>query len=127
MTEVSQLLAQSLNAHHKAKTKPKRDQRGSDRASDAQALWTLARDLRVQALALDPERLDPAWGAERVDHEVYMIFYHNELGPLPGDQRDIGELGKTHLVPVPEKLPRDMKAKIEQARQETGFELKDVK
>lgn len=122
MTEVSQLLAQSLSAHHKAKGNK------AGRAANARELWTLARELRLQAWELDPDFRDPAWGEERADHEVMMIFYQQQLGPTNRAPMDLGELGKTTMVPIPAKATNQMREKIEQARKrEVGFELKDEK
>lgn len=43
------------------------------------ALWD-AYTLRLQAERQDPDRLDPAWDADRADHASLMHFYRQQLG-----------------------------------------------
>jgi len=85
---VSNLLRESMAAHDKAKAL-RNSGRGRNPEIRAQALAELikARDLRLQALAEDPDRTDPAWTDEQkrtptgVDtHEELMCFYQQQLG-----------------------------------------------
>jgi hypothetical protein len=78
---VSDLLQQSMAAHYRAQQLRRNRHADSARESLAQA-----KALREQALALDPERKDPAWAAEqsktpngRDTHEELMAFYASEL------------------------------------------------
>lgn len=69
---VSELLAASRAAHQSAlprKGKP-RDMAALQRAAD----------LRIEAIALDPNRTDPAWGKGKGEHESVMAFYSEKLG-----------------------------------------------
>lgn len=69
---VAELLTASRAAHQSAlprKGKP-RDLVAMKRAAD----------LRIEALALDPDMTDPAWGEGRGEHESVMAFYSEKLG-----------------------------------------------
>jgi hypothetical protein len=90
---VFDLLRNSVRNHlRSAELRRKRD-------PEARAALIKARDLRVEALRLDPERTDPAWSAETVthvkplnsheahrptypiQHDALMAFYAEKLGP----------------------------------------------
>lgn len=85
---VAELLYQSLAAHQRAKQQlASKDGRSVlVKARDMAALRE-AYELRKQALALDPERADPAWQDEqaktprgRDTHAELMSFYREKLG-----------------------------------------------
>lgn len=67
---VSALLQQSLAAHERAKALRKSKQK-----DEARTVLIEARSLRLDALAEDPDRTDPAWDQERVPHNDMMTFY----------------------------------------------------
>ena len=70
---VADLLSASQDAHRAALIlRQHRDPAYLSRLTDA-------RDLRLQALAADPERIDPAWGLERANHDALMAFYAKHL------------------------------------------------
>ena len=74
MESVGDLLKASLEAHLRAKpTRPKelRDM------GKARTEWQEALRLRLEALAADPGRTDPAW-KEQPDHETLMAFYRDK-------------------------------------------------
>jgi hypothetical protein len=73
---VADLLAESLIAHERAKQL----RRNPSTRAEAKIVLALARDLRLEALAEDPERTNPAWAAERVPHADMMQFYVSQLG-----------------------------------------------
>lgn len=79
--DVGTLLRNSLAKHRQAHQLRQRDK--------VQALEVLrqARDLRVQAIGLDPGRIDPAWTDEQKatpaqtnTHDELMRFYTEMLG-----------------------------------------------
>lgn len=69
---VAELLTASRAAHQEAMPK-----KGKPR--DPVAMQRAA-DLRIQALALDPDMTDPAWGKGKGEHESVMAFYNEKLG-----------------------------------------------
>jgi hypothetical protein len=90
---VFELLRNSVREHLRAaELRRKRD-------PEARAALIKARDLRLEALRLDPERTDPAWSGETVthvkpinshesyrptypiQHDALMAFYAEKLGP----------------------------------------------
>jgi hypothetical protein len=82
MSEVADLLANSRAAHQAALPGSKK--------SGRPRLWKdslrLARELRVQAHAIDPTHSDPAWQAEQDvtprgydTHEMLLDFYEDKL------------------------------------------------
>lgn len=91
---VAELLQKSVQAHMRAAAL--RHQR---KPLDALEAIAGARSLRLEAIALDPKREDPAWSAETVthpkprdchpatkttvplDHDVMLRFYEEQLGP----------------------------------------------
>ena len=84
---VAVLLGASMAAHDRAKAL--RNSKARDPETRAKALAELikARDLRVQALAEDPKRTDPAWDDEQKrtpngldTHDQLMTFYQQQLG-----------------------------------------------
>lgn len=77
---VKDLLEQSMNAHKAAASAR------NQRRPDARALLETAHRLRLEALALDPSRTDPAWSSEQVHtvstadtHDSLMAFYEKQL------------------------------------------------
>jgi hypothetical protein len=72
---VADLLRQSLIQHMLAL-----DLRRVRAKESARVALALARDYRLEALAKDPNRSDPAWAAERVPHDTMMAFYGEQLG-----------------------------------------------
>lgn len=84
MSAVGDLLKASLAAHMQAKQRGVRD---PDRAERSRRAWTEARQLRLEAIALDPGRSDPAWEEERGmtprgrdTHTALLAFYDEVLG-----------------------------------------------
>jgi len=82
VTEVSDLLAQSMAAHKAAKPSSKKQPRPAGWKDKLR----LARELRVRADALDPQHADPAWAAEQSKtprgydtHGMLMKFYEGKL------------------------------------------------
>jgi hypothetical protein len=82
VTEVSDLLAQSMAAHQAALPSSKKQRR----PAGWKASLRLARELRVRADALDPKHDDPAWAAEGSKtprgydtHTLLMAFYEGKL------------------------------------------------
>ena len=67
---VSELLAASAAAHQQSLPV-------KGRARDMAALQRAA-DLRLEALALDPEMSDPAWTQGRANHADLMAFYRSK-------------------------------------------------
>jgi hypothetical protein len=79
---VSDLLARSLAAHKRAQ-----QLRHKGDSAAATVALTEARDLRMQAIAEDPEHTDPAWTDEQGaaspgtdTHAAMMQFYATKLG-----------------------------------------------
>lgn len=54
--------------------------RRSGSHDEARVALSNARDLRLQAIAADPEQNDPAWKNERVPHAQMLAFYALQLG-----------------------------------------------
>ena len=78
---VAELLRQSMAAHNQYKQLAR--QRDIARAREA---LTLARDLRKQAIEMDPDRSEPCWAEEQgktatgVDtHDALTQFYAEQL------------------------------------------------
>jgi hypothetical protein len=74
---LSELLSASLAAHQQSLP-------GKNRRRDISAL-TRARDLRLAALALDPEMTDPAWNQGKASHADLMAFYDTQLSRSKDD------------------------------------------
>ena len=70
---VTSLLTASRGAHERAKAAR------HHKRPDALALLTEARDLRVQAHALDPEHTAEDWALEETSHAAYMAFYAQKV------------------------------------------------
>lgn len=84
MESVGDLLKASLAAHLRAKNftgwKQGQQHPGPDQQRNpAKAMpeWQEALRLRLEALAADPGRTDPAW-KEQPDHETLMAFYRDK-------------------------------------------------
>lgn len=76
--QIGRLLRDSLSAHEAARTLRRQ------RANDAAAVLARAKQLRVAALALDPDRISLAWKDEidRVGRDVHadlMAFYERHV------------------------------------------------
>ena len=71
--DVDRLLTASRGAHERAKSAR------HHKRPDAAALLAEARDLRLQAVAADPEHTAPAWAWEETSHAAYMAFYAKHI------------------------------------------------
>lgn len=79
---VASWLAQAHAAHQVYRDHlPRPGGRAGDRVGAAEALRA-AYHARREAIALDPERNDPAWQDESSthDHDALMTFYREQLG-----------------------------------------------
>jgi hypothetical protein len=76
MSEVAELLAQSISQHQAYRS-------ALTNSMPAQAIEALqqARDLRQQADAADPEHRDPAWASQerKYPHQPLMAFYGQQV------------------------------------------------
>jgi len=79
---VERLLTESLAAHVRA-----RQMRHEGNKANGSRNWskrnddlTLARDLRMEAHAMDPAHAAPFWATENPGHETMMLFYQRQLG-----------------------------------------------
>lgn len=74
---VAQLLAESRQHHAEKNTLANRKVNGHPAPdyTGAEAAIALALQTRLQAHALDPQHLDPAWSLDRAKHEDLVAFY----------------------------------------------------
>lgn len=75
MTQVATLLKQAERIHKAAADL------GQGRPDDVKERWRFCRELHKTAHDLDPQHTDPEWKAQKVDHDSYMLFYSQQLGP----------------------------------------------